>query len=109
MKKPTPAKAPELDAARTEHAKLAEEIARHDIAYHQEDAPTISDAAYDALRRRVAALEDAFSELAGSDVSTSVGAPPAEKFAKVRHAVPMLSLGNVFDEAEVVDFVARVR
>ena len=107
------AKAPEAlstpDAA-AEHARLGEEIARHDVAYHQLDQPVISDAEYDALRQRYEALERAHPELAGADSrSRRVGAAPAEKFAKVRHAVPMLSLGNVFADDEVEDFVARVR
>lgn len=94
--------------AQVEHARLAEEIAGHDRRYHQEDAPTISDADYDALRRQLEKLEAEFPFLKAA-VSTSVGAAPAGKFAKVRHAVPMLSLGNVFSDAEVSDFVARVR
>ena len=107
------AKSPEAlsttDAA-AEHARLGEEIARHDVAYHQLDQPVISDAEYDALRQRYEALERAHPELAGADSrSRRVGAAPAEKFAKVRHAVPMLSLGNVFADDEVEDFVARVR
>jgi len=96
--------------AATEHARLGEEIAEHDRRYYQEDAPVVSDADYDALRRRYEALETRFPELATSESLTrKVGAAPAEKFAKIRHAVPMLSLGNVFSDEEVVDFVARVR
>ena len=98
------------EAARAEHARLAAEIERHDVAYHQEDAPVISDADYDALRRRFDAIEGAFSELAGKlDTSKRVGAAASEKFSKVAHVVPMLSLGNVFDIEEVDEFVARVR
>ncbi|MGJ0506332.1 MAG: NAD-dependent DNA ligase LigA [Methylocystis sp.] len=96
--------------ARAEHARLGEEIASHDRRYYQDDAPVISDADYDALRRRYEALEKSFPELATPESLTKkVGAKPSEKFAKVRHAVPMLSLGNVFDEEEVEDFVGRVR
>jgi len=96
--------------ASSEHARLGKEIAAHDRRYYQEDAPAISDADYDALRRRYAALESEFPELASSDsLMQKVGAAPAEKFAKIRHAVPMLSLGNVFSDEEVVEFVARVR
>ena len=99
-----------LRAARAEHRKLGEEIARHDIAYHRDDAPIIDDAAYDALKRRYLALEAAFPELAGeASLSDRVGAAPSEKFAKVKHAVPMLSLGNVFSDEEAAEFVARVR
>jgi DNA ligase (NAD+) len=99
-----------LASARAEHARLGAEIAEHDRRYHGEDAPIISDADYDKLRRRYEALEAAFPALAGADSeSRKVGAPPAEKFAKVRHAVPMLSLGNIFADDEVEEFCARVR
>lgn len=98
------------DEARAEHARLQEEIAAHDRRYYQEDAPTISDADYDALRRRYEELEQAFPELATpQSLTKKVGARPSEKFAKVKHAVPMLSLGNVFSDEELDDFVARVR
>src|SRR5580658_3942980 len=99
-----------LAKARAEHARLGAEIAEHDRRYHGEDQPTISDAQYDKLRRRYTALDAAFPELAGADsANRKVGAPPSEKFAKVRHAVPMLSLGNIFAGEEVEDFCARVR
>jgi DNA ligase (NAD+) len=98
------------DEAQAEHARLGVEIAEHDRRYHGEDAPTISDADYDALRRRYAKLEEAFPDLAGADsLSRKVGAAPAKEFAKVRHVVPMLSLGNVFVDEEVEEFCARVR
>jgi len=96
--------------ARAEYARLGAEIAEHDRRYHGEDAPTISDAEYDELRRRYTALEQAFPELADAQsANRKVGAPPSEKFAKVRHAVPMLSLGNIFADEEVEEFCARVR
>jgi DNA ligase (NAD+) len=99
-----------LAKARAEHARLGAEIAEHDRRYHGEDAPTISDAEYDELRRRYTALEEAFPQLAGADsVNRKVGAAPSEKFAKVRHAVPMLSLGNIFADEEVEEFCARVQ
>jgi DNA ligase (NAD+) len=99
-----------LAKARTEHARLGAEIAENDRRYHGEDAPTISDAAYDELRRRSDALEAAFPELAGAgSESRKVGAAPSEKFAKVRHRVAMLSLGNIFADEEVEEFCARVR
>jgi DNA ligase (NAD+) len=99
-----------LTKAREEHARLEAEIAEHDRRYHGEDAPTISDADYDALRRRYTALEEAFPELANADsANRKVGSAPSEKFAKVRHRVPMLSLGNIFAEEEVEEFCARVR
>ncbi|WP_026595607.1 NAD-dependent DNA ligase LigA [Methyloferula stellata] len=116
MKKPkssAPSEAPQragLAAARAEHARLQAEIAAHDQSYYAEDAPTVSDAEYDALRRRYEALEAQFPDLVTPDSLTQkVGVAPSEKFAKVRHKVPMLSLGNVFSDAEVEDFVARVR
>jgi DNA ligase (NAD+) len=99
-----------LAKARAEHARLQAEIAEHDRRYHGEDAPIISDAEYDELRRRYSALEEAFPQLAGADsLNRKVGAAPSEKFAKVRHRVPMLSLGNIFADEEVEEFCARVR
>src|SRR5689334_18613109 len=90
--------------------RLAAEIARHDKLYHGEDAPEISDADYDALRQRNAAIEARYPELVRADSpSRRVGAAPVEAFGKVRHAVPMLSLGNAFNEEDVTDFMARVR
>jgi DNA ligase (NAD+) len=99
-----------LAKARAEHARLQAEIAEHDRRYHGEDAPIISDAEYDALRRRYTALEETFPKLADADsANRKVGAAPSEKFAKVRHRVPMLSLGNIFADEEVEEFCARVR
>ena len=90
------------EAARARHAALSEEIAEADRLYHGEDAPAITDAAYDALRRELEGIEARFPELAGTGrASASVGAKPSGRFEKVRHAVPMLSLGNAFDDAEV--------
>ncbi|WP_293863165.1 NAD-dependent DNA ligase LigA [uncultured Alsobacter sp.] len=96
--------------AKAEHDALGAEIAEHDRRYHGEDAPIISDADYDALRRRFEAIEARFPDLT-AEVSDArgVGARPSEKFAKVRHRVPMLSLGNVFSPDEVEEFVDRVR
>jgi DNA ligase (NAD+) len=96
--------------AKVQHARLAEEIAGHDRRYYQEDAPTVSDAEYDELRRRYAAIETRFPQLAtGDSLSLRVGAAPSPRFAKARHAVPMLSLDNAFAEEDVVDFVSRIR
>jgi DNA ligase (NAD+) len=96
--------------AMEELAALAEAIAAANLAYHQADAPKISDAEYDALKRRNAAIEAAFPALKRPDSpSEQVGAAPAEGFAKVRHAVRMLSLENAFDEAEIAEFAERIR
>ena len=111
MTEPVPTALPAtLRQARPEHARLAAAIAAHDIAYHRDDAPTIPDADYDALRRRLVALEEAFPALATpTGPGATVGATPSEKFRTIRHAVPMLSLGNVFADADVAEFDARVR
>ncbi|WP_034993482.1 NAD-dependent DNA ligase LigA [Beijerinckia mobilis] len=96
--------------AKREYRRLAEMIAAYDKAYYQEDAPKVSDAEYDALRHRYEAIEAAFPEFGGPDSLTKqVGAAPSEKFAKIVHRVPMLSLGNIFSDEEVGEFVARVR
>ncbi len=93
-----------------ELAELAAAIAEHAARYHRDDAPTISDAEYDALVRRNAALEAAHPALVRSDSpSRAVGAAPAAGFGKVVHPRAMLSLDNAFAEAEVAEFVARVR
>ena len=85
------------DQAAVELETLAGEIAAHDRAYHQDDAPLVSDAEYDALRRRNNAIEARFPDLTRPDSpSRQVGAAAAAGFAKVAHAVPMLSLGNAF-------------
>ncbi|PWK72793.1 NAD-dependent DNA ligase LigA [Aminobacter sp. AP02] len=96
--------------ASAELARLAEEIAGHDQRYHAEDAPTISDADYDALRRRNLAIEQRFPQLVREDSpSKSVGAAVSEKFGKVTHVVPMLSLDNAFADDDVSEFVGRIR
>src|SRR6202521_5586775 len=96
--------------AKVELKRLALEIESHDKYYYQDDAPKISDAGYDALRQRFNAIEARFPELVTSDSpSQKVGAQPSGRFAKVRHAVPMLSLDNAFAEQDVLDFAARIR
>ena len=97
------------DQARRELQRLAFEIAFHNKAYYQNDAPAISDADYDQLRQRNSAIEARFPNLTRADSpSQQVGAPVADGFAKVRHSRPMLSLGNAFDEADVADFLASI-
>ena len=101
-----------LDAgeAAKELARLASEIAAHDLRYHGEDAPTISDAEYDALRTRNSAIEARFPRLIrGDSPSHRIGVKVSEKFTKVVHAKPMLSLDNAFADQDVTDFVARIR
>ncbi len=96
--------------ARAELARLATEIGRANQAYHGEDAPDISDAEYDALKQRNAAIEAAFPALKRADSpSDQVGAAPSEGFGKIIHAIPMLSLGNAFEDADVTEFDARIR
>lgn len=96
--------------ARARHAALVKQVKAHDISYYQKDAPKISDADYDALRRELEALEKKYPDLASAESPTQkVGAAPSKGFQKVRHAVPMLSLSNVFDEEELQDFLTRVR
>ncbi|MBN9437284.1 NAD-dependent DNA ligase LigA [Bosea sp. (in: a-proteobacteria)] len=107
---PTPVEDLTPEAARAEHKLLAAEIAAADRAYFQDDAPILDDAVYDEKRRRLDALEGAFPELKGAEaLSDKVGARPSGKFAKIRHRVPMLSLGNAFSDEDVSDFVTRVR
>jgi DNA ligase (NAD+) len=96
------------DAA-AELERLATEIAHHDRLYYQSDSPQVSDAEYDDLRRRNNAIEARFPELIRDDSpSRRVGAAAVEAFGKVRHRVPMLSLGNAFADEDVIDFAARV-
>ena len=106
----TPVDALSKVEAEAELARLAEEIAAHDAAYYQQDTPLVSDGEYDALRRRNEEIEARFPELKRSDSpSERVGAAPTSAFGKVEHVVPMLSLGNAFDDADVTDFDARIR
>lgn len=108
--RPPTSQNPGVAAASAEIAALAARVARADSDYHLHDAPTISDADYDALKRRLAALEAAFPELAAADSPTGkVGAAAAEGFGKITHAQRMMSLANAFSDADVRDFVQRVR
>jgi DNA ligase (NAD+) len=96
--------------AEAEHARLGKEIGEHDRRYYQLDRPSITDAEYDALRQRYTMVEARFPDLRSQEsLSLKVGAAPARGFAKIRHAVPMLSLDNAFSEADVRDFVGRIR
>lgn len=89
---------------------LAEEMARHDISYYQNADPDISDADYDALRQRNSAIEARFPDLKRADSpSDKVGVAPESGFGKVQHVVPMLSLGNAFDQQDLEDFDTRIR
>ncbi|WP_233244571.1 NAD-dependent DNA ligase LigA, partial [Caulobacter sp. HMWF009] len=96
--------------AAEELARLADELAAHDLRYHQQDAPTISDGEYDALKRRNLDIEARFPHLVRENSpSLAVGAARADQFAPVEHGVPMLSLDNAFSNDEAEEFDARVR
>ncbi|MEP3113594.1 NAD-dependent DNA ligase LigA [Nisaea sp.] len=105
-----PVEALSRDDADFEMRFLAAQIEKHDTLYHQKDTPEISDADYDALRRRNDALEEAFPDLIRpNSPSKRVGAAPSAGFSKIRHKKPMLSLSNAFSDEDVTDFVARIR
>ncbi|HEV2549124.1 MAG TPA: NAD-dependent DNA ligase LigA [Stellaceae bacterium] len=107
---PKPVEALSETEAKAELKRLAAEIGHHDRLYYAKDAPEISDAAYDALRQRNVAIEKRFPHLVRADSpSQRIGAAPATGFAKVRHAKPMLSLDNAFDEEDVRAFFASVQ
>src|SRR5690606_34303088 len=113
-RQPTPEEKPvetlEPIEAERELARLAGEIAGQDRRYYQDDAPTVSDAEYDALRRRNAAIEARFPALVRTDSpSQRVGTTVTTAFSKVMHRVPMLSLDNAFADEEVIEFLARAR
>ncbi len=99
-----------FEDAKARHAALVKEIRTADVLYYQKDRPEISDAAYDALRQELEALEAKYPELVTPESPTqTVGAKPSQGFKKVRHVVPMLSLSNVFNEEELEDFLGRIR
>ncbi|NIY77361.1 NAD-dependent DNA ligase LigA [Thalassospira sp. HF15] len=104
---------PELPASSTEarkqHAEISERIRSYNEAYHVNDDPLVSDATYDALFNRLIELESHYPTLKKNSPTQDVGAAPAEGFAKVKHARPMLSLGNAFSREDIVDFLARIR
>ncbi len=96
--------------AKAELVKLAAEIARHDVLYYQQETPEISDAEYDALRRRNEAIENTFPLLRRKDSpSRRVGILPSARFSKVKHSRPMLSLANAFNDEDVREFMSRTR
>ncbi len=105
-----PVEALDETEASSELARLAAAIAHHDELYYLKDEPEISDAEYDALRTRNEEIEARFPHLVRDDSpSLRIGAAPVEAFGKVQHRVPMLSLGNVFDEEGLRDFLDRIR
>ncbi len=105
-----PVEALSEDEAAAELQRLVAAIAEYDRLYYQDDAPGVTDAEYDALRRRNLAIETRFPALKRPDSPTErVGAKPAGKFSKVRHSLPMLSLDNAFNDGDVGDFVDRIR
>ncbi len=98
------------EQAADELAALAAEMAEHDKAYYDKAAPTIDDAAYDALRQRNTEIEQRFPDMKRKDSpSDRVGAAPSGRFPKIKHGAPMLSLGNAFSDEDVADFVKTIR
>jgi len=104
---------PEMPAtsteARKQHAEISERIRSFNEAYYVNDEPLVPDAEYDALFNRLIELESHYPTLKKNSPTQEVGAAPADGFAKVRHARPMLSLGNAFSREDIVDFLARIR
>lgn len=99
-----------FEDAKQRWQKLAQEIRHHDTLYYQQDRPVIADSEYDKLRHELEDLEKKFPQLQTPDSPTQkVGAAPLEKFAKVKHSVPMLSLNNAFSEEDVETFIVRIR
>ena len=92
----------------SEHAELLKKLKEWDIAYHQNDAPVVDDATYDAAKKRALQIEQQFPQLAANGASTHVGAAVSDKFAAFRHSVPMLSISDVFNEAEVSDWFNKL-
>lgn len=92
----------------SEHADLLKKLKEWDIAYHQNDAPVVDDATYDAVKHRALAIEAEYPTLAAGGASTHVGAAVSEKFKSFAHSVPMLSISDVFNEAEVADWFDKL-
>jgi len=100
----------EYEDARARHKWLDQEIHRHDALYHTHDTPEISDAAYDALRQELDTIESKYPELkTTSNLSQKVGGSVKDGFSKITHAMPMLSLGNAFNQDDVNDFLERIQ
>lgn len=92
----------------SEHADLLKKLSEWDIAYHQNDAPVVDDATYDAAKKRALEIEAQYPSLAKNGASTHVGAAVSSKFNSFQHSVPMLSISDVFDEAEVADWFNKL-
>ena len=91
-----------------EHADLMKKLNEWDIAYHQNDAPVVDDATYDAAKKRALAIESEYPELAKNGASSHVGAAVSEKFKSYPHSVPMLSISDVFTQADVADWFNKL-
>lgn len=114
MSKKNPKKPVEIELtpleAKAEMQRLADIILHHDKLYHQKDAPEISDGEYDALRKAFKKLAESYPHLVpANNPEKAVGATPLSGFSKVKHRVPMLSLGNAFDDEDVTDFITRIQ
>lgn len=92
----------------SEHSELLEKLKAWDIAYHQNDAPVVDDATYDAVKKRALEIESMFPELAKNGASTHVGAAVSDKFTSYAHSVPMLSISDVFNVQEVADWFNKL-
>ena len=92
----------------SEHAELLKKLQEWDVAYHQNDAPIVDDATYDAAKKRALEIEELYPELAVGGASTHVGAAVSDKFKSHRHSVPMLSISDVFNEGEVADWFNKL-
>ncbi len=92
----------------SEHADLLKKLHEWDIAYHQNDAPIVDDATYDAVKKRALEIEEQYPQLAKGGASTHVGAAVSNKFKSYAHNVPMLSISDVFDEGEVADWFNKL-
>lgn len=106
----TPSDLLEFERAKTRHKELSKDIKKHDVRYYQLDNPEILDSEYDSLRHELIEIENQFPQLINKNSpSQKVGAKPSKGFKKIQHTVPMLSLGNVFNEEDLEDFLKRVR